>query len=357
MPRDRNEVPVLYCRQLNNFCRCVLKNPWLKVLPVLNDDATLSSITSQSKERVTEGMNQPTNICTSAIFHSLKSNATLDMANWQRQQRMALPFLCLACASFAFPFGPVAVRYRNTRWLSTKTTTMHQLCRNSSTRRDFDKRTQFAVQMVDNSDDGSAPDPSILFLSAQGDKIQQIVFVAAFAALAVGTNLFIQLWHGPGLALLGNEGYSNIRETIFPLVFGSIFAIVGILHFVFVENFARIVPPFGTWGGLWQVPAPFHEKLGITYEEYHSYWTGIAEFVGGFWLLAGALGFAPSTELPAFLLFVLTVGVTPANLYMFTHDANPGGAVPRLAYPAGHIARFLLQCGLLSNFWIMAHHS
>lgn len=211
--------------------------------------------------------------------------------------------------------------------------------------------TKLAV-LVDNGDN-DGPDPSIL-ISAKDDKTQQLAFFAAFAVLAVGTNSCIQLWHGPGLALLGNESFNSIRETIFPIAFGTIFAIVGVLHFVFVENFARIVPPVGTWGGLWQAPAPFQEKLGVTYEEYHSYWTGVAEFVGGIWLLAGGLGFT-STEVPAFLLFILTIGVTPANLYMLTHDANPGGAIPRLAYPAGHVARFVVQCGLLSNFWIIAH--
>jgi uncharacterized membrane protein len=131
---------------------------------------------------------------------------------------------------------------------------------------------------------------------------------------------------------------------------------VGVLHFVAKDNFVKIVPPKGSWGGLWQAPSPFAEQLGVTYEEYHTYWTGIAEFIGGIWLLAGGLHFT-DTQVPAALLFLLTVGVTPANLYMFTHDANPGDNVPRLSYPAGHIARFIVQCGLLSNFAIMATYS
>ena len=199
----------------------------------------------------------------------------------------------------------------------------------------------------------NGPDPSNL-ISAKDDTTQRLAFFAAFAALAVGTSLCVQLWHGPGEALLGTEGFERIRGTVFPIAFGLIFAIVGVLHFVFVENFARIVPPRGTWGGLWQVPAPFQNELRIpSYEYYHSYWTGVAEFVGGLWLFAGGLGYTTVTE-PALLLCLLTVGVTPANLYMFTHNAEPGGAVPSLAYPTGHIARFILQCGLLSNFWIMA---
>ena len=200
----------------------------------------------------------------------------------------------------------------------------------------------------------SDPDPSIL-ISNKDDNIQKLAFFSAFVVLGLGTDACVQLWHGPAINWLGTEFYETIRSTIFPLAFGSIFTIVGILHFVFDTNFIRIVPPKGTWGGLWQVPAPGMDAFGITYEQYHCYWTGIAEFVGGAWLLLAATGLIPSsTELPAFLLFLLTIGVTPANLYMLTHDAHPGGAIPKLDYPFGHIARFIIQCGLLSNFWIMA---
>lgn len=197
------------------------------------------------------------------------------------------------------------------------------------------------------------PDPSVL-VSSKDDLTQQLVFFSAFALLAAGTNLCINLWQGPGVQLLGTEFFALIRETIFPIVFGSIFAFVGVAHFVLVENFARIVPPLGTWGGLWQAPAPFAKELGVTYEEYHSYWTGIVEFVGGIWLFAGGLGLTNPEE-PANLLFFLTIAVSPANIYMFTHDAEPGGSAPRLEYPWGHFTRFWLQCGLLSNIWIMAH--
>ena len=206
------------------------------------------------------------------------------------------------------------------------------------------------------NNENSRPDPSILVASKDA-KTQQIVFCGAFVALAVGTLVCINLWDGPGAALaeytLGNDGFNLLRTTIFPIIFGSIFAAVGVLHFVFKDNFAQITPPRGTWGGLWQAPSPFAEQLGVTYEEYHTYWTGIAEFVGGLWLLAGGLGWT-DVHLPAALLFALTVAVTPANLYMFTHDATPGGSIPRLPYPEGHLARFVVQCGLLSNFFIVA---
>jgi uncharacterized membrane protein len=221
------------------------------------------------------------------------------------------------------------------------------------------KRESMHQLLMDAQNDDGRPDPSIL-ISAKDDKTQQLAFVSAFVALAAGTSVCINLWNGPGAALtdasLGFNGFDNLRSTIFPITFGIIFAVVGVLHFVAKDNFVKIVPPKGSWGGLWQAPSPFSEQLGVTYEEYHTYWTGIAEFIGGIWLLAGGLHFT-DTQVPAALLFLLTVGVTPANLYMFTHDANPGDNVPRLSYPAGHIARFVVQCGLLSNFAIMATYS
>jgi uncharacterized membrane protein len=213
-------------------------------------------------------------------------------------------------------------------------------------------RTQFF--MSEQNDE--RPDPSTL-IAAKDATTQRLAVVTAFAALAAGTTACINLWHGPGEALtnamLGSNGFEKLTATIFPLVFGFVFAVVGVLHFVAKDNFVLIVPPRGTWGGLWQAPAPFADEFGVTYEEYHTYWTGIAEFLGGLWLFISGLGLT-DTQVPAILLFLLTICVTPANLYMFTHDAHPGDNVPRLAYPAGHIARFVLQCGLLSNFWIMA---
>jgi hypothetical protein len=46
--------------------------------------------------------------------------------------------------------------------------------------------------------------------------------------------------------LLGPEGFKTIRGTVFPIAFGTIFAVVSVLHFVFVDNCAAIVPPCGS---------------------------------------------------------------------------------------------------------------
>ena len=200
----------------------------------------------------------------------------------------------------------------------------------------------------------------IQYIGTMDDRIQQITFITAFVLLGFGTQFFIHVWYTIGIDVLGHDYFYYIQTQLFPIVFGTIFTLVGISHFVFVENFARIVPPYNGWGQLWKLPAPFHTQMNISYEEYHSYSSGIVELIGGIWLLytgiMSSMSVSVSTiSLPATLLFALTIGVTPANLYMFTHNASPGGIVPPLQYPYGHIARFIIQCGLLSNFYIMMY--
>jgi uncharacterized membrane protein len=87
----------------------------------------------------------------------------------------------------------------------------------------------------------------------------------------------------------------------------------------------------------------------------------VAEVAGGLGLCLGALpfDFIPSWLAPAAALglFALTAVVTPANIYMYTHNA-PGpipenvntGPIP----PAGHAARGLMQVLLLSTLWGIA---
>jgi uncharacterized membrane protein len=193
-----------------------------------------------------------------------------------------------------------------------------------------------------------SPDPSIL-LSAQSDNMQQLGIAAIVAGLSVGTAATVQL-----LTVLENAlptgWYDAWRDYTWPVPMGLIFFGAGITHFALKDTYTAMVPPQGAWGGLWQVPAPGADKLGLSYEEYHTYWTGVAEVGGGVLLIAAGIFHIVPVQLPAFLLFWLVAAITPANIYMATHGVQPP-ELPPISYPVGHIGRGVLQCILLAFFW------
>ena len=195
------------------------------------------------------------------------------------------------------------------------------------------------------------PDPSVL-LSAQDGDFQKLGVAGIAAVLGIGTIACIS-----GLSglenLLPDGWYGNWRDYTWPVPMGLIFCAAGISHFTMKEAFVTMVPPKGTWGGLWQVPAP-EGFLGLSYGEFHNYWTGVCEIGGGAWLALAGVGVIPTgVQVPAFLLFLLTIAITPANVYMATHDVQMEG-LPPLPYPGGHIIRGVFQCVLLSIFFKLA---
>lgn len=194
------------------------------------------------------------------------------------------------------------------------------------------------------------PDPSIL-IAAKDDSSQRLAVGIISLSLAIGTVLVVSALEFLHHAL--PSGWFELwRDFTWPIPMGLIFLAAGIGHFVVKDSFAAMVPPPGTWGNLWQVPAPGADKLGLSYEDYHTYWSGIAEIGGGAMLIAGGLGALP-VQIPAFLLFLLVASVTPANIYMATHDIQPPN-MPPIPYPNGHYFRGALQCVLLGFFWELA---
>ena len=211
-----------------------------------------------------------------------------------------------------------------------------------------------AVSLKMDPFDVPRPDPAILVAAKDGQ--QQRLWVGGISAgLVLSTSALVAVLSAVEKAL--PEGWFSVAGNANAVPLGLIFAAIGSAHFAKKEVFLGIVPPRGTWGGLWQVPAPGMEDLRVSYEEYHTYWTGAAEIAGGLLLTASGFGLVPTAvqRFDAALLLLLCAAVTPANIYMFTHDAQMQGAPP-LKYPDSHIVRSVLQVVLLADFWKLAFH-
>jgi uncharacterized membrane protein len=155
------------------------------------------------------------------------------------------------------------------------------------------------------------PDPSILISAKPGSEQQDAVF-ALSSAIVGGTIVFINLLSGID-AILPDGWFDAWRDYTWPLVLGLIFTAAGVSHFTVTRAFCNIVPPKGCWGGLWQVPAP--EFLGLSYEEFHTYWTGAAEIAGGLFLITSGLGIVDvSPSVPSALLGMLVSVYTGCHL-------------------------------------------
>lgn len=135
---------------------------------------------------------------------------------------------------------------------------------------------------------------------------------------------------------------------------GLVYIAGGVAHFTLHEDYCNIMPRKGAWG-IWELPGT---------ASFHVYWTGVAEILGGAGVLLGTLpflNFAWLGSLAAQGLFVLTIAISPANVYSATHNApgpgppTPEGELPPLVSVSGHAGRFLLQVLLLTAFWELAH--
>ena len=180
---------------------------------------------------------------------------------------------------------------------------------------------------------------------------QAAVFAGCYGALGVGTLLNVKLFDVIGEAVSADTQENLARAGS---LLGILFVGAGITHFTNAAAYEAIFPPLGTWG-LWYLPgdADFHVK-----------WTGAAEIAGGTGLLLGAILDAlgvdlggrsrPLRLLCASALFLLTLCVTPANIYMYTHGAMMEGLGPDTGAPLPvefHYLRLGMQVLILSILW------
>mmetsp|Transcript_39935 Transcript_39935/g.113249 ORF Transcript_39935/g.113249 Transcript_39935/m.113249 type:complete len:269 (+) Transcript_39935:206-1012(+) len=215
-------------------------------------------------------------------------------------------------------------------------------------------RVMPSIRAQASSDDSPNPWAEPGFKGAAVSQLpesSQVAVVAGiFCALGVGTALSCTAI-GPFIAE-ALPGFFAFSKATWPLL-GVTYLAAGVAHFTAEKGFLAMYPHRGAWG-IFYLPgsASFHVR-----------WTGVAEFLGGAGLLLGAYlpgGLLLSSDLEhwsALGLSALTWAVTPANIYMFTHNAPgplPDGVdVPTLTWQ-GHLARGVLQVLLLSILWGLA---
>lgn len=200
--------------------------------------------------------------------------------------------------------------------------------------------------------------------------VQASAFVGVYAALGLATIPTTNILNNVSKSVVGLERWRDqFIETSLPLLLGSFYLLAGIGHFISMDAFASIYPPIGTWG-IWYLPGSAN---------FHVAWTGIVEAFGGLGLLLGAgrklLGIGGDEDegsgdvekglltfdklaipLSALILFLLTVIVTPANIYMFTHGAMMGDTSPSFGL-SFHFVRFCIQVIVLSLLLTLSRDS
>ncbi|KAL9187456.1 hypothetical protein ACHAXT_001559 [Thalassiosira profunda] len=189
---------------------------------------------------------------------------------------------------------------------------------------------------------------------------QASIFFGTYALLGISTLLSVRAIDSLSKSVIGLEKWRNgFVDTSLPILLGLFYFAAGYGHFVSAEAFQDIYPPRGTWG-LWYVPGS---------AQFHVAWTGVVEMLGGSGLLfSGArclLGMTDDDDeswvvkllqpSAASALFFLTVLVTPANIYMWTHGALMGDMEPLAV--SFHYIRFAVQVVFLSLLAVLAKDS
>mmetsp|Transcript_29527 Transcript_29527/g.48724 ORF Transcript_29527/g.48724 Transcript_29527/m.48724 type:complete len:296 (+) Transcript_29527:62-949(+) len=189
------------------------------------------------------------------------------------------------------------------------------------------------------------------------------VFVGSYLTLGVATYPTTKLLEALSTYIGLERWRGGFINSVLPLTLGLMYATAGVGHFTNADAFRDIYPPIGTWG-IWYLPGS---------AAFHVAWTGAVEALGGVGLIFGGIrgilslrddgdadddgNFAVNLIQPAsaLALLVLTVLVTPANIYMFTHGATMGNMGPLDV--SFHYIRFAVQVALLSLLLTLAKDS
>lgn len=171
---------------------------------------------------------------------------------------------------------------------------------------------------------------------------QNVLVFVIFGLIASGTWLLLQLYD---YMRTKSNKYWTSWVKLWPSLGVFPYLIVGITHFGdMAKDNVCIVPPNGTWGWWW-LPMSRERTVAVT---------GYGEIVAG--LLLAVSGVLKTTRLRQWtstFLFLMTVGMTFANIYMVTHVSW----IMETDQPASlafHVARTLVQCIWLSNLLYMA---
>lgn len=189
--------------------------------------------------------------------------------------------------------------------------------------------------------------------------VQASAFFGTYVALGLTTYPTTKLLEAMSKSIGLEKWRNNVVDTTLPLVLGLLYLSAGIGHFSNSEAFCDIYPPRGTWG-LWYLPGS---------AEFHVAWTGVVEALGGAGLIFGGIRSIMEPEdanenlainlvkpVCALTLFLLTIVVTPANIYMWTHGATMGPDMGQLDI-SFHYIRFAVQVLLLSLLITLAKDS
>mmetsp|Transcript_22650 Transcript_22650/g.49171 ORF Transcript_22650/g.49171 Transcript_22650/m.49171 type:complete len:268 (-) Transcript_22650:160-963(-) len=183
--------------------------------------------------------------------------------------------------------------------------------------------------------------------------LQAGAFFGTYAALGIITYPATKVLESVSKSVGLEKWRDSVIDTSLPLILGMLYVSAGIGHFVNAQAFCDIYPPRGTWG-VWYLPGS---------AQFHVAWTGAVEALGGAGLIFGGMKSLLGSEADdeddnlavnlikpacALVLFVLTVVVTPANIYMWTHGATMGPDMGELTV-SFHYARFAVQVALLSQ--------